>query len=147
MIQVWGTSHELIPVSLCVPAGLCLGYFRLVNFWALSQRWLPLCRLSDRAPEDGGDKGEEFWWDHLLLRQFISTLYPSASDSLDTHAHVQRHKQMDKHIWCWLSWALESLENHFYQLLLADVHPHKSLYLFKADLNVKMFFRIMWPLS
>lgn len=55
-------------MSLCVPAGLCLGYFRLVNLWAHSQRWVPLSWLSDRAQGDGGNQREEFWWDHLLQK-------------------------------------------------------------------------------
>ena len=35
---------------------------------------------TDRAPHGRGDKGEESRRDHLLLRQFITTLCPSASD-------------------------------------------------------------------
>lgn len=63
----------------CIPAGLCLGYFRLVNFRAFSQRCSPLSWLIvTELLMMEGTKGEEFCWNHLLHRQFISTSCPSA---------------------------------------------------------------------
>lgn len=49
--------------------------------------------------------------DHLLLllRQFILTLYPRASDSLHTHADMT--KQMDKRGPMLVNWALQSVES------------------------------------
>lgn len=77
----WGggvnTSCDTCP--FCIPAGLCLGYFRLVNFRAFSHRGLPLSWLvvTERLMMEG-TKGEEFCWNHLLRRQFISTSCPPA---------------------------------------------------------------------
>lgn len=78
-------------MSPCVPAGLCLGYFRLVNLWARSPRWVPLSWLSDRAQGDGGNRREEFWWDHLLQKTIhrneytYSALNPNINTKLTPH--------------------------------------------------------------
>lgn len=76
----WGefnTSCDTCP--FCIPAGLCLGYFCLVNFWAFSQRCLPLSWLTvTELLMMEGTEGEEFCWNHLSRRQFISPSCPSA---------------------------------------------------------------------
>lgn len=69
----------------------------------LRQRWLPYSWLSDRGPEDEGATGEEFWWGHLLLRPFISALYPSASVFRCTPRERTKTQTHGKHIWCWVS--------------------------------------------
>lgn len=95
----------------------------------LSVRGGCLCLDFVTRLEDGGDKGEEFWWHHLLLRQFISTLPSSFRLFHHTHAHTQRHEQMDKNIWCWLSLALKLLRNPTSplptEIQQADSYPDK----------------------
>lgn len=53
-------TQAVILLSLCIPAGLCLGYFRLVNFRAFSQRCSPLSLLMvTELLMMEGTKGEE----------------------------------------------------------------------------------------
>lgn len=72
--------------------------------------------------EDGGDKGEEFWWHHLLLRQFISTL--PAGFRLFHHTYTHKDTE-DTNKWTNTSGVgfLEPSSHyktppHFYQLKL-----------------------------